>query len=143
MVAGMTIMPTSLLTVGLCAVLAGCDGPPQPAASPTMAAQAIPQAGTAPATPPAFTVCSACHAARAGQHGIGPSLAGVFGRPAAAAPGFGYSPALKGSRLVWDEATLDRFLANPRMEVPGTSMAFAGLRNAERRRQIIAWLKTI
>ena len=139
----MTIPLRSLLILALCAALAACDKPPQPDATSSRAVARMSSAGTGSAAPPAFAACNACHAANAGQHGIGPSLAGVFGRPAAAVPGFAYSPALKGSGLVWDEATLHRFLSDPRTSVPGTTMAYAGLRSAERRQEIIDWLKTI
>lgn len=134
---------TTLLIAALCTVLTGCEQPPQPTASPTRVAQPQAGASTGLVAPAAFAACNACHAAGAGQHGLGPSLAGVFGRPAARAEGFNYSPALPGSGLVWDEPTLHRFLADPQATVPGTTMAYRGLRSAERRQEIIHWLKTI
>jgi cytochrome c len=134
------IRPTLLFTA-LYATLAGCDRPPQPAASPERAGR--PQESAGIAAPPAFAACNGCHAAGPGQHGIGPSLAGVSGRAAAGAPGYGYSPALRRSGLRWDDATLHEFLADPRATVPGTSMAYAGMRDAARRQAIIDWLKTI
>ena len=69
--------------------------------------------------------CALCHG-KALAGGQGPGLVGIIGRPAAADPGFGaYSRALRGSGLVWERATLDRFLAAPSAAVPGTSMAVA------------------
>jgi cytochrome c len=56
-------------------------------------------------------------------------------------PGYSYSAALKSSTLVWDEATLDRWLTNPAALVPGTAMAFAGLPKPEDRAALIAYLK--
>lgn len=70
-------------------------------------------------------MCKACHTAEDGDGGgeIGPSLIGVLGRTAGVGdPRFMYTPALKASKLVWNAATLDRFLADPGMTVPGTAM---------------------
>jgi glucose/arabinose dehydrogenase len=71
--------------------------------------------------------CSVCHTAETGDSGgaQGPSLIGVFGRPAASAPQFSYTAALRGSKLTWDAATLKRFLGAPTSIVPGTSMVLA------------------
>jgi glucose/arabinose dehydrogenase/cytochrome c2 len=71
--------------------------------------------------------CTVCHTAEPGDDGgaQGPSLGGVFGRPAAGAPQFSYSQALRDSKLTWDAATLQRFLGAPTSVVPGTSMVLA------------------
>lgn len=90
----------------------------------------------------AFGRCAGCHSIQPGQNRIGPSLAGVFGRPSGAVGGFNYSPAMKNAHLVWDEATLDKFLANPNAEVHGTRM-FVALPSADDRRDVIAYLKTL
>ena len=78
--------------------------------------------------------CSVCHTAESGDNGgaQGPSLIGVLGRPAASAPQFSYTQALKESKLTWDAATLKRFLGAPGSVVPGTSMAVAVPDQAER-----------
>jgi cytochrome c len=70
--------------------------------------------------------CRQCHSAEAGDGGgeIGPSLIGVFGRPAGEGDTrFAYSAALPNSKLVWNRETLDRFLTDPAATVPGTTMA--------------------
>jgi cytochrome c2 len=70
--------------------------------------------------------CRQCHSAEPGDGGgeIGPSLVGVFGRPAGVGDTrFLYSKALPDSKLVWNLETLDRFLADPATTVPGTTMA--------------------
>jgi cytochrome c len=91
----------------------------------------------------AFHACAQCHSVEAGENLTGPSLARIVGRKAASEPGFSrYSDALKRSGLVWDEPTLDRWLADPAQLVPGTAMAFAGVRQAQTRENIIAYLKT-
>jgi cytochrome c2 len=70
--------------------------------------------------------CRQCHSAEPGDGGgeIGPSLAGVFGRPAGVGDSrFAYTKSLTDSKLVWNLETLDRFLTDPAMAVPGTTMA--------------------
>jgi cytochrome c len=89
----------------------------------------------------AFRACAACHALLPGQHRTGPSLAGVVGRKAATAEGFRrYSPALKAADLVWDEATLDAWIADPQALVPGNRMTFRGLPDRQARADLIAYL---
>ena len=91
-----------------------------------------------------FSQCMACHSTTPGEHLTGPSLAHVWNRKAASAEGFQrYSDALKKSGLVWDAATLDKWLADPQALVRGTSMTFSGIRNAEQRRDVIAYLKAV
>jgi cytochrome c len=85
--------------------------------------------------------CAACHKFAAGEGTlIGPNLHGMFGRPAGAVAGFGYSPALAGSGLVWTPLSLEAWLADPAGFVVGTTMAFAGYRSADDRRDLIAYL---
>jgi glucose/arabinose dehydrogenase/cytochrome c2 len=71
--------------------------------------------------------CSVCHTAESGDNGgaQGPSLIGIMGRAAASAPQFSYTTALRDSKLIWNGATLKRFLAAPTTMVPGTSMVLA------------------
>lgn len=93
--------------------------------------------------PVAFAQCASCHSVKSGQNGIGPSLAGVFGRKTAADPAFVYSDALKNSGLTWDEPTLDRWLTNPMGMVPGTRMTYMGQDDPAKRAATIAYLKTL
>jgi cytochrome c len=97
------------------------------AAPPLLAALLLTAQAPATAAPPdGATVfrqrCQTCHTVAAGKASpLGPNLAGVVGRRAAATS-FNYTPALKGSKLVWNRATLDRFLTAPTRMVPGTRM---------------------
>lgn len=91
--------------------------------------------------PAAFAACRACHTTnKGGKNGLGPNLYGIIGKPAASVPGVSYSAALKGSKLKWDEKTLDAFLANPSKKVPGTRMPI-GTPDPTKRAAIIAYLK--
>jgi cytochrome c len=85
-----------------------------------------------------YARCGACHALETDR--TGPHHCGLFGRRAGSVPGFSYSPAMKRSGIVWDAATLDRFLANPMRFVPGTSMTYSGIDDARERADLIAYL---
>ena len=84
--------------------------------------------------------CGGCHSIDANR--IGPSHAGVFGRAAGKWPGYDFSPALKASRLKWDERNLDRWLADPQKLVPGQKMAYS-VPDAKDRADLIAYLKLV
>jgi cytochrome c len=88
----------------------------------------------------AIEVCLACHTVDK-SNGMGPSLAGVVGRPAASIPEFRYSRAMRNAHIVWDEKTLDAYLANPQKVVPGNAMPFAGVADSNQRAAMIAYLK--
>lgn len=83
--------------------------------------------------------CLACHSLE--HNRSGPRHCGLFGRPAASLPDFDYSRAMKATGFTWDAATLDRFLENPLKTVPGTKMAYAGVKNPQERADLIAYLK--
>ena len=82
--------------------------------------------------------CMACHSIDRDRH------EGLIGRRVGSVPGFAYSPAMKkagAAGMVWDEATLDKFLENPTKFIPGTRMTYAGIKNAQERADLIAFLK--
>ncbi len=92
-----------------------------------------------------FRKCKACHVADAQKNRVGPYLLGVVGRKAASVEGYHYSDAMKaeGAKgVVWDEKTLDTYLANPKAMVPGTKMTFVGLHKEDDRQDVIAYLKS-
>jgi cytochrome c len=88
-----------------------------------------------------FAKCKACHTVEAGKNKVGPSLAGLFGRTAGTAAGYNYSDAMKNSGIVWSDETLHKYLEKPKDMVAGTKMAFPGLREAQDRDDVIAYLK--
>jgi len=89
-----------------------------------------------------FGNCIACHSLQPDKNLTGPSLSGLFGRNAGGLESFArYSDALKSSGLVWNDKTLDTWLADPERAVPGNEMPFAGIKSAQDRADIIAYLK--
>jgi cytochrome c len=105
-------------------------------------ASALAHAQDAAAGGMAFQQCSECHSAGSADN-AGPGLKGVFGRQAGQKPGFAFSAALKASGIVWDDRTLDAFLANPQKAVPGTAMVYGGDDDAKERADLVAYLKTL
>lgn len=85
--------------------------------------------------------CIVCHSLGPGEgHLIGPNLNGIFGRPAASAPDFPYSDALREAGIVWTPAELDAWLARPDEFVPGNLMVFAGIYSVSDRTDLLAYL---
>jgi cytochrome c len=88
--------------------------------------------------------CQICHNVQEGQGPkVGPGLYGVVDRPVASVPGFSYSPALKAKGGKWTFGALNRWLTDPRADVPGTAMTFAGLSSDKQRADLIAYLDTL
>lgn len=89
-----------------------------------------------------FRQCQTCHVKAVGVNKVGPSLAGIVGRPAGTIPGFRYSEANKGSGITWTEQELYVYLENPKAKIPGTIMAFVGIKDSQKRADLIAYLKS-
>jgi cytochrome c len=89
------------------------------------------------------SVCKACHTFQKGQGtNVGPNLYGVVGRPVASVAGFNYSPALKAKGGTWTFDALNTWLKNPRADVPGTLMSFAGFDDEKERADVIDYLNS-
>ncbi len=84
--------------------------------------------------------CAACHSLSSSTENA-PMHCGLFGRKAGSVPGFPYSEAMRSSGLVWDEKTLDDFIAAPYIALPGTIMGFPGFTREADRKDVIAYLK--
>ena len=93
-----------------------------------------------------FKKCIACHDAVKPVKKLGPHLVGLIGRPVAQVEGYKYSDAMKAYAAkvpVWDEATLNIYLENPKTVVVGTKMAFGGLKKPDERSDLIAYFKSV
>ena len=94
-----------------------------------------------------FKKCRACHDVGPGaKNKVGPLLNGIVGRPAGTIDGFNYSTANKAAGakgLVWTEEVMFKYLEAPLSFMPGTKMAFAGIKDAQDRKDVIAYLKTL
>lgn len=93
----------------------------------------------------AFKVCTACHMIGPNaKNRIGPPLNGITGRKWGTAPGFAYSENLSAGAAdgkMWDDATLNNYLEDPKRLAPQGKMAFGGVKDETKRADIIAYLK--
>ncbi len=90
-----------------------------------------------------FAKCKACHMAENGKNGVGPHLFAIVGRPVASVDGFRYSSPMEQAGGVWLTDSLNAFLENPKKYLPGTKMAFQGLKKAADRANVISFLSTL
>lgn len=86
-----------------------------------------------------YNRCIGCHSLEVDR--TGPKHCGLFGRKAGTVQGFDYSDAMRHSKIVWNDATLDAFLKAPLQNIPGTFMGYAGIKNDKERGDLIAYLK--
>ena len=106
---------------------------------PELLAKADPKKGEADTKP-----CQACHNFEKGAGvKIGPPLYGVVGRPKGTVSGFDYSAGMKAKGGDWSFADLDAFITDPKAYVSGTKMTFAGIPEASKRADIVAYLRTL
>jgi len=88
--------------------------------------------------------CMVCHNLQEGQGPkVGPDLYGVVGRPVASMPNFHYSGPLGAKGGTWTFDALNKWLTNPRADVPGTAMTLAGISNEKQRADVVAFLNTL
>jgi len=91
-----------------------------------------------------FQACMACHSVQSGEHMTGPSLAHIWNHKAGTVEEFRrYSDALKRANVLWNENTLDGWLANPEQFIAGNSMTFPGLKESRDRQDVIAYLRAV
>jgi cytochrome c len=89
-----------------------------------------------------FLACRACHQiGPSARNAVGPVLNGIIGRTAGTYPNYEYSAANKDSGLVWGPDELDKYLTSPQTVVPHTKMIFPGLKDAQKRKDVIAFLR--
>ena len=136
-----------VLTPALVALtLAACSGetarPDKPEVPVVQVADVTQLTGDLEAGRVAFGQCRSCHVVEAGVNRVGPSLHAIVGRPVGTVADYRYSTAMAAAGGVWDEQHLYDFLEKPREVVPGTKMTFPGIKDGQRRADIIAYLKT-
>jgi cytochrome c len=90
-----------------------------------------------------FNQCRACHqVGETARNGVGPQLNGLFGRKAGSVANYNYSDAYKALDKVWSPENFTIYIQNPREVTPGTKMVFAGLRNEQQIKDLIAFLSS-
>lgn len=101
------------------------------------------QAQDAEAGKSVFNQCRACHqVGETAKNGVGPVLNGLEGRKAGTVPNYNFSEANKASGKVWEEASFLIYIADPKAAMPGNKMAYVGLKDEKRAKDLWAYLKT-
>lgn len=89
-----------------------------------------------------FLQCRACHQiGESAKNLVGPKLNGLFGRKSGSVEGYSYTDANKNSGITWNEATFREYILDPKGKIPGTKMAFAGIKNPQQVTDLVAYLK--
>jgi len=92
--------------------------------------------------------CVACHdITEAAQNKVGPPLWGIYGKPAGTVEGYQYSQVhldkAKADSIIWDDATLDIYIADPQALIPGNKMVYPGVKKETQRKNLIEYMKTL
>lgn len=89
-----------------------------------------------------FNQCRSCHqVGETAKNGVGPTLNGLFGRAAGSVAGYTYTQANKDSGITWDDAVFAEYIRDPKRKIPGTKMAYAGLKNDTQITDLTAYLR--
>ena len=88
-----------------------------------------------------FNKCLACHAIGEGaKNKVGPELNGIDGRKSGTAPDYSYSDANKNSGITWNKELFLEYIKDPKAKIPGTKMAFAGIKNEKEANDLWAYI---
>ena len=90
-----------------------------------------------------FNKCKTCHELETAKNKIGPTLQGVIGRKAGTVPGFKYSSAMQNAGIVWDEKTIQQYIADPKKMIPGNKMVLAPIKSEDQREDVVAYIKSM
>lgn len=89
-----------------------------------------------------FNKCRACHqVGETAKNSVGPVLNGLFGRKSGSVEGYNYSDANKNSGITWDEKVFAEYIKEPKAKIPGTKMAFSGIKSEQEITDLTAFLK--
>ena len=150
----------SLATLSACGDGIRADETPAPAATETAAAAPAATDAAAPAADAGatmefasmttdaaagekvFALCRSCHVLEEGVNRVGPSLHNIVGRASGSVEGYSYSDANKNSGVTWTTDVLFEYLEDPKGFMPGTKMAFPGIKDAQDRANLIAYLES-
>ena len=89
-----------------------------------------------------FNKCRACHqVGETAKNGVCPELNGLFGRKSGSVAGYNYTDANKNSGITWDDAVFADYIKDPKAKIPGTKMAFAGIKKEDEIKDLTAFLK--
>ena len=89
-----------------------------------------------------YLQCRACHqVGPTAKNAVGPLLNGLFGRKSGTIEGYSYTAANKDSGITWDDATFAEYIRDPKARIPGTKMVYAGLKDEQRVKDLMAYLK--
>lgn len=109
----------------------------------TLAGTVPVQAQDAAAGKVVFNQCRACHQiGETAKNAVGPLLNGLIGRKVGTIEGYNYSDANKKSGITWDDATFLAYIKDPKAFMPGNKMAFAGVKDAKKAADLLAYLKS-
>ena len=141
----------SLTTLAACGDGAA-DQAPAATAAPSVAAAATAEVAAtvdfasmttdAAAGEKTFALCRSCHVLEEGVNRVGPSLHNIVGSTAGSVAGYNYSEANKNSGVTWTTEMLFEYLASPKAFMPGTKMVFPGIKNAQDRANLVAYLES-
>lgn len=136
---------STLAAITATAFVAACSPKAPPGKSPAELVAELPapyNTGDVAAGKQVFSQCTACHTIGDAQPStVGPNLHGVFGAKAGSKTDFKYSPGMLAAGWTWDAEKIAAWVADPMAQVPGTKMAFIGVKDAKQRIDLIAYLK--